>query len=70
MEKVKMSIEMTERVERCIDCYFFQPSPSGSHGYCRRMPPVFTSTDEAGRPKFFSPVVSPHAWCGEFEDMD
>jgi hypothetical protein len=63
-------VEAEEMDERCLDCFFFKPSPSGQHGYCRRYPPTFTATDEAGRPKFYSPVVSPWNWCGEFEPVD
>lgn len=63
-------VEADEIDERCLDCFFFKPSPSGSHGYCRRNPPVFTNLDEHGRPRFWSPVVSPNGWCGEWEDFD
>lgn len=57
-------------VEACGQCLFFQGSPSGSHGFCKRFPPVFTNMDAEGRPKFFNPVTSPYNWCGEFEDID
>lgn len=63
-------VETDELDERCVECYFFKPSPSGSHGYCRRFPPTFTNLDEHGRPKFWSPVVSPNGYCGEFEEME
>lgn len=56
--------------ERCLECLFFQASPSGTHGYCKRFPPVFTNVDEHGRPRFYNPVVSQHSFCGEFEPMD
>jgi hypothetical protein len=63
-------VEAEDMDERCLDCFFFKPSPSGSHGFCRRYPPVFTNLDENGRPRFWSPVVSPHGYCGEFEEME
>ncbi len=57
--------------EACKQCLFFQGSPSGIHGFCKRFPPVFTHIDEeTGRPRFFNPVVSPYSFCGEFEDID
>ena len=56
------------KVEICGGCYFFQGSPSGTHGFCKRYPPVFTNMDDDGRAKFFNPVVSPHSFCGEFEE--
>lgn len=57
--------------ESCAKCYFFKSSGSGSHGFCRRFPAVFTHIDEeTGRPRFFNPVVSPYSFCGEFEDID
>ncbi len=63
-------VETDERTERCMECYFFQPSPSGSHGYCKESPPVFTNVDPEGRPRFYNPVVSPHGWCGRFEPFE
>jgi hypothetical protein len=56
--------------EACGLCYFFQTSSAGSHGFCKRNPPVFTHLDPEGRPKFFNPVVAPHSFCGEFSDID
>jgi hypothetical protein len=64
---MKMENDMT-RDEQCRDCYFFQQSPSGVHGYCKRYPPMFTGT-ENGRAKFHNAVVSPHSFCGEFEEI-
>lgn len=63
-------VETDEREEQCLHCYFFALSPSGSHGYCKRYPPVFTNLDPEGRPRFFNPVISPFSFCGEFEEMD
>jgi hypothetical protein len=57
------------REEKCSDCYWFVQSPTGVHGFCKNGPPVFTGTDENGRPKFFNPVVSPHNFCAEFEEI-
>lgn len=65
-----MEEDMGNDGEKCVKCYFFQQSPAGEHGYCKRYPPVFTGTDERGRPKFFNSVVSPHSFCGEFEEID
>ena len=56
--------------EACGRCYFFQTSPAGSHGFCKRLPPVFTHLDDALRPKFYNPVTAPHNWCGEWESID
>ena len=53
--------------ENCGACFFFQGSPAGTHGFCKRYPPVFTNLDGDGRAKFFNPVVSPHSFCGEWE---
>lgn len=69
MSKDKFEIVESDD-ERCVECLFFQASPSGSHGYCKQSPPVFTHIDEHGRPRFFNPVVSTHNWCGKFEPMD
>lgn len=69
MSNIRFEIEATDDVT-CVECHFFQPSPSGGHGYCKRFPPVFTNIDEHGRPRFYNPVVSPHSFCGEFEPMD
>jgi hypothetical protein len=63
-----MEEDMT-RDEKCGACYFFVQSPTGVHGFCKRNPPVFTGADENGRAKFFNPVVSPHSFCGEFEEV-
>jgi hypothetical protein len=63
-----MDNDMT-REEKCSECYWFVQSPAGSHGFCKRNPPVFTHVDPEGRPKFFNPVVAPHNFCGEFEEI-
>jgi hypothetical protein len=63
-------VEEVEIPECCEECIFWKAAPSGQHGYCRESPPVFTTLDEAGRPKFYSPVVSPWNWCGRFEPVD
>jgi hypothetical protein len=60
--------EDMNREEKCAACYFFVQSPTGVHGFCKRFPPVFTGNDENGRAKFFNSVVSPHNFCGEFEE--
>jgi hypothetical protein len=65
-----MSVEEITVDDCCDECIHFKPSNSGTHGYCRRFPPVFTSTDDAGRPRFYSPVVSPWGLCGEFDPVD
>jgi hypothetical protein len=65
-----MSVEEIEHIEVCEDCFFYKASRSGQHGYCRESPPVFTSTDESGRPRFYSPVVSPWGWCGRWEGIN
>lgn len=57
------------REEKCSQCYWFVQSPAGEHGYCKRYPPVFTGCDDRGRQKFFNSVVSPHSFCGEFEEV-
>jgi hypothetical protein len=54
----------------CENCQWYNPSHAGTHGYCKVNPPVFTHLDENGRPRFFSPVVSPHNTCSLFEDID
>lgn len=58
---------MSDEIESCSNCAFYKAAPSGKHGYCQRFPPQFTHRDDAsGHPRFFSPVVSPNAWCGEY----
>lgn len=52
----------------CEMCRWYTSSTSGTHGYCRVMPPVFTHLDDRGRPRFFNPLVSPHSYCSLFED--
>lgn len=54
----------------CENCNWYTPSHAGTHGYCRRFPPVFTHLDDNGRPRFYNPTTSPHNHCGEFEDID
>jgi len=53
--------------DNCSQCLFFQGSPAGNHGFCKRFPPVFTHMDKDGRAKFFNPVTSTFNWCGEWE---
>jgi hypothetical protein len=65
---MELGMSVNDKPEKCVECYFYQGSPAGSHGFCKRYPPVFTHLDEAGRPKFFNAVVAPHNWCGEFEE--
>lgn len=55
--------------DTCTDCCYFVESPAGTHGYCKRYPPVFTHKDDNGRPRFFNPVVSPSNFCGEFKEL-
>jgi len=62
-------VDMANREEKCVDCYWFVQSPAGEHGYCKSLPPVFTGSDEKGRAKFFNPVVSPHSFCSMFEEL-
>lgn len=66
----KFEIEESDGEESCLDCLFWRASAAGSHGFCRRFPPVFTETDAQGRPKFWNPVTGPHGWCGEWEPLD
>ena len=68
LDKFGRKIMTKNNDENCAGCLFFQGSPAGTHGFCKRFPPVFTNLDDAGRPKFFNPVTSPFNWCGEFED--
>ena len=56
--------------EACLDCLFWKASAAGTHGFCRRFPPIFTNIDEHNRPRFWNPVTGPSQWCGEFEPMD
>lgn len=65
-----MDCDMANDGEKCGNCYFFQQSPNGEHGYCKRYPPAFTGADERGRLKFHNPVISPYSFCGEFESVD
>ena len=65
---MELGMSANDKLEKCVDCYFYQGSAGGSHGFCKRNPPVFTHLDESGRPKFFNPVTAPHNWCGEFEE--
>lgn len=60
--------EDMNRDDKCASCYFFVQSPTGVHGFCKRFPPVFTGVDDNGRAKFFNSVVSPHNFCGEWEE--
>lgn len=62
--------DMTKNDDVCGQCLFYQGSPAGNHGFCKRFPPVFTHIDNDGRAKFFNPVTSPFNWCGEFEAAD
>lgn len=57
--------------EECTGCVFYRGARSGKHGYCHARPPQFTHIDpDSGYPRFFFPVVSPHAWCGDWEQAD
>ena len=68
MGKFERKIMTKNNDDSCAGCYFFYGSPSGTHGFCKRYPPVFTNMDGDNRPKFFNPVTSPFNWCGEFEE--
>lgn len=54
----------------CSNCAWYSPAHAITHGYCKRMPPVFTHLDDAGRPRFYNPITSPHNYCGEFEEAE
>lgn len=55
--------------EACENCFFYKAARSRKHGFCQANPPQFTHVDtESGFPRFFFPVVSPHAWCGKWEE--
>lgn len=54
--------------EICANCHWFVNSAAGSHGYCKRFPPVFTHRDEKGHPRFYNAVVNPKSFCGEWEE--
>ncbi len=61
---------MSEDEVSCQNCEFYKVSGHGKHGYCLRYPPVFTHRDEkTGHPRFYSPVVSPTGWCGEYMEF-
>lgn len=44
--------------EDCTSCFFYQPTPAGRRGDCRRFPPTLDSG---------FPTVHPGMWCGEFK---
>jgi len=58
---------MTEQFEpSCVQCFYFK-AMDAMNGTCHRFPPSFagdSSPREAHHWRF--PVVSLHAWCGEF----
>jgi hypothetical protein len=57
--------------EACANCYFYKAAKSRKHGFCQQQPPQFTHIDpDSGFPRFFHPVVSPHAWCGQWEGVE
>lgn len=55
----------------CQDCLFFKSAEPGNpaYGRCRRYPPIFTYTEEAGELSEF-PEVHSLEWCGEFKARD
>lgn len=52
----------------CDNCHWYVEANAGTHGYCKRNPPVLTGHDDRGRPRFFNPVVGPNNFCGEFKE--
>jgi hypothetical protein len=55
----------------CASCEYFKATSHGRHGYCQRFPPVFTHRDDnSGHARFYSPVVSPNGWCGEYLEIE
>ena len=55
--------------EACENCLFYKAAKSRKHGFCQSGPPQFTHVDtDSGFPRFFFPVVSPHAWCGQWRE--
>ncbi len=46
--------------ESCLTCKFYFPTPKGSYGDCRRMPPNGTTEGH--------PTTNPGGWCGEYRE--
>lgn len=59
-----------DKEEICANCHWLVLAGAGTHGYCKRFPPVFTKNDEKGFPRFFNPIVGLNSFCGEWEEAD
>lgn len=61
---------MSKAEQTCEHCNWYVAASSQKHGFCKSRPPVFTRIDEKGHPRFYNPVVAPHNFCSEWDEVE